>query len=69
MWTKAELIQFIINRERKVDAPAPQPEPLPYLEQLRQRALQDERDGKCVVMRNPGVKPKPPRRPSWARWE
>ena len=34
---------------------------------LRERALQDEREGKCVVMRKPELPPKRlPRKPSWA---
>jgi hypothetical protein len=41
----------------------------PYsLEWYRQRALQDEKDGKAVVMRDPKIKPKPPKRPSLWRW-
>ena len=74
MWTKAELIQLIIDRERKVDAPSPPPspktEPLSYLEQLRQRALADEREGKCITMNTllwSIPKPRPPRKPSWSR--
>jgi hypothetical protein len=63
--TRAELIQLIIDRERKVDVPSPQPEPLTWQEHMRQRALQDERDGKCVVMRDPKIRPRLPRKPSW----
>ena len=57
MWARAELIQRILDRERQVDAP-PQLEPLDYLEQMRQRALEDEKAGRGIVMRNPGVKSK-----------
>jgi hypothetical protein len=32
-----------------------------------EKALRDEQAGKCVVMRNPGIKPRPPRKPSWER--
>ena len=37
---------------------------------MYERALRDEVDGKAIVMRDPGIRPRPPRRPSWAsRWE
>ena len=37
---------------------------------MYERALRDEAAGKSVVMRDPGVRPRPPRRTSWARrWE
>jgi hypothetical protein len=49
MWTRAELIQLILDRERKADAP-PQPEPLKTMEQMRQRNLADARAGKCITM-------------------
>ena len=41
----------------------------PELAPMFEKALRSEADGRSVVMRNPGVKPKPPRRPSWSRWE
>jgi hypothetical protein len=33
--------------------------------QALERLLRDEADGKCVVMRDPKIRPKPPRKPSW----
>jgi hypothetical protein len=30
-----------------------------------EQALRDEADGKCLVMRNPRIKKRPPKRPSW----
>jgi len=30
-----------------------------------ERALRDEQAGKAIVMRDPGVRPRPPKRPSW----
>jgi hypothetical protein len=30
-----------------------------------ERALRSEADGKSTIMRNPQIKPKPPRRPRW----
>ena len=33
---------------------------------VRERALRDEVDGKAIIMRDPGIRPRPPRRPSWA---
>jgi hypothetical protein len=43
--------------------------PKPYsFEWYRQKALADEADGKCVVMRDPKIKPKPPKRPSLWRF-
>jgi hypothetical protein len=69
MWTRAELIQLILDRERKLDAPSP-PKPFEYMEQLRQRNLADECAGKCVTMNTllrSIPKPRPPRRPSWDR--
>ena len=41
----------------------------PGFAQTLERMLREEADGKCVIMRDPKVKPRPPRRPSWARWE
>ena len=41
----------------------------PALAHMYERALRDEQAGKATIMRDPGVRPKPPRRPSWARWE
>ena len=42
----------------------------PEQAEMFERALRDEQDGKSIVMRDPGVRPRPPRRPSWAsRWE
>ena len=35
--------------------------------EMFERALRDEQDGKSIVMRNPQIKPRPPRRPSWER--
>ena len=58
---------FILDREYKFDAPAapPEIEPLTYLERMRRRALEDERNGKCVVMGAPNIKRRLPRKPSW----
>ena len=64
MWTKNELIELLHDRDRKVDAT---PEPIGYLEVMRQRALADERAGRCIVMRDPKIRPRPPRKPSWER--
>jgi hypothetical protein len=37
---------------------------------MYERALRDEAAGTSIVMRDPGVRPHLPRRPSWAgRWE
>jgi hypothetical protein len=59
------LIARILAKDSKVDAP-PDPEPpLDHLEEMRRRALEDEKAGRGTVMRNPGIKPKPPRKPSW----
>ena len=66
MWTRAELIQLILDRERKADAP-PQPEPLNTMEQMRQRNLADARAGKCITMNalaRSVPRPRPPRKPS-----
>ena len=72
MWTRAELIQFLIARERKVDVPSPAPktEPLSYMEQLHQHALDDVRAGRAVNMNDllrSIPKPRLPRKPSWSR--
>ena len=37
----------------------------PELAPMFERALRDEQAGKAIVMRNPGVRPRPPKRPSW----
>ena len=39
----------------------------PEQAEIFERALRDEQDGKSIVMRNPHIKPKPPRKPSWER--
>jgi hypothetical protein len=36
---------------------------------MYERVLRDEAAGRSTIMRDPKIKPKPPRRPSWARWE
>jgi hypothetical protein len=42
----------------------------PELALMYERVLRDEAAGKSSVMRDPGVRPHLPRRPSWARrWE
>ena len=38
----------------------------PELASMVERALRDEAAGKCIVMRNPGIKPRPPRAPGLA---
>ena len=38
----------------------------PELAEMFERALRDEQDGKSIVMRDPGIRPRPPKRPSWA---
>lgn len=70
MWTKAELIQLILNREADAPASKPEPEPGPpretYLEWLRRRALEDEAAGRAITMntlRRSVPKPRPPRKP------
>ena len=35
------------------------------LAQMYEKALRDEADGKSTVMRNPQIKMRPPKRPSW----
>jgi hypothetical protein len=40
----------------------------PELAHLYERALRDEQAGRCIVMRDPKIRPKPPRKPSWERW-
>lgn len=40
----------------------------PDFAQRLERILRDEADGKCVVMRDPKIRPRPPRRPSWS-WD
>jgi hypothetical protein len=37
-----------------------------HLARACEQALRDEADGKCVVMRDPKIKPRPPRKPSWS---
>jgi hypothetical protein len=37
----------------------------PELAPMIERVLRDEADGKSTVMRDPMIRPKPPRRPSW----
>lgn len=38
----------------------------PELAQMFERALRDEVAGKAIIMRDPGIRPRPPRKPSWA---
>ena len=37
----------------------------PELAQMFERALRDEAAGKVIIMRDPGIRPRPPRKPSW----
>jgi hypothetical protein len=37
----------------------------PTLAPMFEKALRDEQAGKAIVMRDPGVRPRPPKRPSW----
>ena len=37
----------------------------PELAQMYEKALRAEADGKGHIMRDPRIRPKPPRRPSW----
>jgi hypothetical protein len=70
VWFKNDLIR--IYQLASPPALKAEPEPLTHLEQLRQRNLDDERAGKCITMNTllrSIPKPRPPRRPSWARWE
>jgi len=51
------------------EEPEPVPEPKPYsIEWFRQRVLAEEAAGKAFVMRDPKIKPKPPKRPSNWWW-
>jgi hypothetical protein len=36
----------------------------PELAQMFERALRDEAAGKVIIMRDPGIRPRPPRKPS-----
>jgi hypothetical protein len=45
--------------------PPPPEQPLSWFETMRRRALKDEADGKCIVMRNPQIRPRVPRKPRW----
>ena len=54
--TDDEISTYVIG---EVKAGRIKPETAPALE----RTLRDEAAGKCVVMRNPGIKPRPPRAP------
>ena len=69
MWTKAELMQLIFDRERKVDEPSsplqPEPENESHYDKMCRRALEAEARGEAVVMRDPKIRPKLPRKPSW----
>jgi hypothetical protein len=49
-------------------APKTEPEPVheTYREMLLRRAREDEAAGKAWIMRDPGVKPRLPRKPSWS---
>jgi hypothetical protein len=38
----------------------------PELAHMYASALQDEADGKSIVMRDPGIRPRPPKKPSWS---
>ena len=39
----------------------------PELAEMYERALRSEADGSSMVMRNPGIRPRPPKKPSWER--
>ena len=39
----------------------------PDLAPMFEKILRDERDGRAIVMRDPGIRPRPPRKPSWDR--
>ena len=47
--------------------PAPE-QPISEMDRMRQRALADEKAGKCGVMRDPQIERRPPRKPSWSGW-
>jgi hypothetical protein len=72
VWFKSTLIQIYQFTEPAQPAlpHEPEPNPLSYMEQLRQRNIADARAGKCVDMNDllrSIPKPRPPRKPSWDR--
>ncbi|MBR1153572.1 hypothetical protein [Bradyrhizobium sp. JYMT SZCCT0428] len=70
MWFESKLIAvYLFESERpepELPTTAPEP-PMSWYDRMIARAFADEGAGRAVIMRDPGIRPKPPRRPSWDR--